>query len=94
MKLSEIDNQKLFQLFELIINEKLAHDFNHYWTSKEDCIRDIIDFAQQEGYNGDMDNYDAIYWFFKGKRNNSTQEEHQNEPKEQPKKDESIKVDN
>ena len=24
MKLSEIDNQKLFQLFELIINEKLA----------------------------------------------------------------------
>ena len=87
MKLIEIENQKLYELFELIINEKLQHDFDYYWISKEDCIRDIIDFAQQEGYDGDMDNYDAIYWYFKGKRDKEKpKEEPTAEPKEEPKK--------
>ena len=89
MRLSEATPEKLQELFELIINEKLQHDFSYYWNSQEEFYYDIRECAKQEGYDGDLDNYDAMYWYFKGKNNTPAQQPKQQE--EQPKQEEPPK---
>ena len=45
MRLSEATPEKLQELFELIINEKLQHDFSYYWNSQEEFYYDITQAA-------------------------------------------------
>ena len=92
MKLIEATYEQLHELMELIINEKIKGTFEQNWVSKEHCIADIHFEVGLKGYDGDIDNYDAIYWYFTGKARASdavegknNKEEHKEEPKNEKK---------
>ena len=83
MKLIEATYEQLCKLMELMINDKFPRDPHELWENNEELIIDIQNQLYfDKGYDGDKDNYDAIYWYFKGKNNKEEpKKEHKNEPK-------------
>ena len=66
MKLLESTYEKLCEITELIINWKFSSDPHEIWETNEELIADIKMQEQFNKYDGDIDNYDTIYWYFKG----------------------------
>ena len=66
MRLEETQTEKLYELLKLL--EKHPGKLED-WTDdlRDDLIDVIVNDIMNEGYDGDND-YEAMYWFMKGKQ--------------------------